>query len=277
MPERDSIRSPLSRPVRGVLTPEDGAYPVAGTHDGIVNLSAQDEAGHYLISVISDPIHWTELAVLVRPEHSWWGQHRSAGDRVAIGELGAISAPPPGNVAAGGRIPEAVVEEAQEALLRNHRDTGFVALLSPKSPRNDPFVRRAAGLLQTAPDGTVSSILPLIGLGIGFTPAGDDFVSGVLLAQTLLSGTPPSETDRTAVRGRLHATTAGGSSLLRVAVAGFPPGYQVRMVESLREGNIEQTMEIALRHGHSSGLDALAGLLWRLKNSAYIRFRYAGI
>ncbi|MFW5695168.1 MAG: DUF2877 domain-containing protein [Alkalispirochaeta sp.] len=239
---------------------------MASIHRGIVNLSARDEAGHYFISVISDPIHWTELAILVSPDHPWWGQHRSAGDRVAVSELGALPAPPPqpGSVAAGGQIPAPVVEAAREALLREFRATGFVALLSPEAPRDDPFVRRAAGLLEHAPDRTVSSISSLIGLGIGFTPAGDDFVSGVLLAQTLLTGAPPSERDRSAIFSRLSGTTAGGSSLLRVAAAGVPPAYQLALVDTLRTGAVAHTIDAARHHGHSSGLDALSGLLWRL-------------
>ena len=250
------------------MVPLQGTYLVAGIHDGIVNLSARDEAGHYLISVISDPIHWTELALLVHPDHSWWGQHRSAGDPVALDAFGALPAPPPRTVLSGGPapIPAAAVRKVREALIRDHRDAGFVALLAVEPPRDDPFVRRAAGLLENAPDGTVSSIIPLIGLGIGFTPAGDDFLSGVLVAQMLLTGALPSEDDRTAITARLHATTAGGSSLLRVTAAGFPPAYQLSMVEALRQGQVPEVVRQAQRHGHSSGFDALAGLIWKLGN-----------
>ena len=266
MSVKPSATLPGSRSRRGVLAPSCGTYSVAGVHEGIVNLSAHDEAGHYLVSVISDPVHWTELAILVRPDHPWWGPHRSAGDLVVLDELGALPAPAPQPVLGGERapIPAAVVEAARDALLRDYRANGFVALLDPEAPRDDPFVRRAAGLLQNAPGRTVSSIISLIGLGIGFTPAGDDFISGVLLAQTLLTGAPPSESDRSAIFSRLSGTTAGGSSLLLVAAAGFPPAYQLALVDTLREGAVAQAIDTARRHGHSSGLDALSGLLWRL-------------
>jgi hypothetical protein len=126
-------------------------------------------------------------------------------------------------------------------------------------------VQRAAKLLREAPDVSVSSVSILIGLGIGFTPAGDDFVSGVILGQTMRGGMLPSAADRAAVRNRLRSTTAGGASLLRVALYGAPPAYQMEMVDALATGRVAAALAIARGHGHSSGLDALSGLLWRLR------------
>ncbi|MFO8044048.1 MAG: DUF2877 domain-containing protein [Alkalispirochaeta sp.] len=252
-------------PLRGALVPAGGTFPVAGLHRGITNLRAHDSAGTYLISVVSDPVHWTELAILVGPDHPWWGHNRSAGDRVMLGEVESSPAPPPARSYDQPGISPAVIQETEELLLRDFRDTGFVPLLSPEPPRNDAFVRRAAGLLQEAPDRTVSSVSVLIGLGIGFTPAGDDFLSGVILAEQILTRGALTAPERAAVYARLPATTAGGSSLLRVAAAGYPPAYQLRLVAALRAGEVAQAIDEARRHGHSSGLDALSGFVWKMR------------
>lgn len=251
-------------PLRGALVPTNGTFAIVGVHQGIVNLSAADEFGDYLISIISDPVHWTELAILVRPDDSWWARHRSVGDQVSLGKFECTPAPRPRTGLDAPEIPAAVVQETADTVLHQFRATGFVALLASEPPREDPFVRRAAELLREAPDRSVSSVSALIGLGIGFTPAGDDFVSGVILGQTMLEGALPSESDRAAVKARLRGTTAGGSSVLRVASGGFPPAYQMEIVDALAADRIPAAIGTAREHGHSSGLDALSGLLWRL-------------
>lgn len=238
---------------------------MAGVHPGIINLRAEDSAGTYLISVVSDPVHWTELAILVGSDHPWWGHNRSSGDWVTLGDLESSPAPAPPRAHEQPGIPPAVIHETQEVLLRDFGDTGFVPLLSPEPPRNDPFVRGAAGLLAKAPDKTVSSVSVLIGLGIGFTPAGDDFLSGVILAEQILTREPLTAPHRAAVHARLQATTAGGSSLLRVATAGYPPAYQLLLVQALRAGEVAQAIDHARHHGHSSGLDALSGIVWKMR------------
>ena len=258
-----SLLSPS--PLRGALVPAGDTFPVASVHRGITNLRAEDSAGPYLISVVSDPVHWTELAILVGPDHSWWGHNRSVGERVTIGELASRPAAAPRSAYDQPSIPPAMIHETREALLRDFGDTGFVPLLSPEPPRNDPFVRRAAGLLRDARDRTVSSVSVLIGLGIGFTPAGDDFLSGVILAEQILTSEPLSAPHRAAVYARLPATSAGGSSLLRVATAGYPPAYQLQLVQALRGGAVTQAIKDARRHGHSSGLDALSGIVWKMR------------
>ena len=171
-------------------------------------------------------------------------------------------------------------------LLERYHDRGFVALLSEERGADDarrtvgggasragggPFVRRAATLLRE------QGAAALVGLGPGLTPAGDDFLSGMVLAEDLgaaihrQDGAGPEPVTATPLRrpldrGRIGAalrrTTPAGASLLRLALAGYPPTYQILMVEALAAGHDDHAIAIATAHGHSSGLDALAGFLY---------------
>lgn len=122
-----------------------------------------------------------------------------------------------------------------------------------------PFVRRAATLLRE------QGAAALVGLGPGLTPAGDDFLSGMLLARDMADRTDAGSAtplDRTAINAALRRTVPAGASLLRLALAGYPPVYQTSIVDALAAGDVETAVAHALAHGHSSGLDALAGFLF---------------
>jgi hypothetical protein len=127
-----------------------------------------------------------------------------------------------------------------------------------------------------------------VGLGIGFTPSGDDFISGALLTDIFLrtavaggtsseghasvpngatetagaTGTEAPHLNTGAIRRSLRKTTSGGATLLRLALAGKPPGYQLQILAALIQGDVNRIIAIAHSHGHSSGLDALTGIIW---------------
>lgn len=165
------------------------------------------------------------------------------------------------------------------ALLCDYPDTGFVALLSAGGEAGrvrptvtgdgsevaatlggrSPFVRRAAVLLESGDSSA------LLGLGPGLTPAGDDFLSGMMLAEDIATRPErdrPASLNRAALGTGLRRTTSAGASLLRLALAAHPPAYQISMVEALAAGRENQAIAIAAAHGHSSGLDALSGFLF---------------
>ncbi len=122
--------------------------------------------------------------------------------------------------------------------------------------------------------GPPAGIPALVGLGPGFTPSGDDFAAGVLLARTL-TGTGIDPAEREAIRSRLPGTAPGGRSLLLGAVDGRFPDYLVRFSmmlkqacaadpEAGRAAVVADAVRAAVAHGETSGSDSLAGLLYAL-------------
>jgi hypothetical protein len=262
-------------PYRGVLVPGEGSFPIASRHDRVINLLAEDSRGKYFVSLITDPEDWTELAVLLREDRWKAVLARPVGDRVAVADFGARVTPGRDDcstvLTAAPSTPTpptpAVVAACRSALLRHHGTQGFVPLLSER-PGGDPFLKRAASVVTEVGrwvPGATPGLAGLIGLGPGFTPAGDDFLSGVLLGEVLLSGRPPGISTLAAIEKRLAATTPGGAALLRLALAGVPPRYQGRIVAALGTEDVDGAITIAARHGHSSGFDFLAGLIWALE------------
>jgi hypothetical protein len=133
----------------------------------------------------------------------------------------------------------------------------------------------------------------LVGFGPGTTPAGDDWLAGYLAALDALAlnaSAGNAETDGRGVAGctagerarrlrkalaqRLGRTTAAGKALLLGAIAGVMPAYlaqlsrAVLVMESryadglgLQGERIVVCATKALRHGATSGEDALAGFV----------------
>lgn len=177
-----------------------------------------------------------------------------------------------------------IAASCREELQRHYPATGFVPLLElgSRSARDNPFVVRAEALLREEDPAA------LVGLGAGLTPSGDDFLSGMLLAEDVAAAAAPGHPlvrgkddpsarsgasqpqptrkaprlQRESIERSLHRTTPAGATLLRLALAGYPPAYQLAMIDTLAAGEIDRTIAIASRHGHSSGLDALAGFLF---------------
>lgn len=117
---------------------------------------------------------------------------------------------------------------------------------------------------QTAPSPAATR---LIGLGHGLTPAGDDYLSGLLLA--LRFARHPAA-DRLADWALATAATATGAisiAHLRQAAAGQAGAALHAALTALNRGGagLEAALADLDRVGHSSGRDALAGLLHGLR------------
>jgi len=164
-------------------------------------------------------------------------------------------------------------------------DGGFLPLLFHSlvalQTSDDPFVRRAATVLDAiiTANPSVIDLSPLVGLGIGFTPSGDDFISGALLTVRLLGKrggssvpasvpTGPAPVDTAQLWNTLGKTTSGGATLLRLALNDTPPAYQLRILDAIAANRPEEVVAIARSHGHSSGLDALTGTIWMARHLA---------
>ena len=264
----------------GTLVPSEFSATVAGRHEGIVNLLLSDHAGPYLVSLLRDSRHWTELGVLLGADQWHRLSTLTAGAVVMRDPDGKIQLPHSRTVLSsfhrhrsvprrGADLPRpdrATLKRCRTALLERYSDIGFVSLLARgKAPNDgDAFVRRARTRLAAAPDAGPKSLSAIIGLGPGMTPAGDDFISGVLLAQSIIHRAGLSERDGKTVLGALNRTTPAGASLLRLATADLPPAYQCAIVEALAVGDCDAAVDRAREHGASSGLDALSGLLWAM-------------
>ncbi len=158
-----------------------------------------------------------------------------------------------------------VLRTAEAALLRHGRRGGLIGLAAGTAG-SGPFADSARAALR---DGRPEA---LVGLGPGLTPAGDDFLTGVLLAES--SGDLPSPLVSRASRAKIEAvasgTTPGGRTLLWQALQGRFPAYLLRFLQALAGPTtaVEPAVRSACAHGETSGTDALSGFLWALRISA---------
>ncbi|HOX23047.1 MAG TPA: DUF2877 domain-containing protein, partial [Elusimicrobiales bacterium] len=105
----------------------------------------------------------------------------------------------------------------------------------------------------------------LNGLGFGFTPSGDDFICGLLLASHFLP--------RGAWREEVFAAVGSSNPVSRAA---FESAYRGRACEAVKKlitdlaaGNVpDNSLKAALGLGSTSGADFLAGFLFVLKEMA---------
>jgi hypothetical protein len=109
---------------------------------------------------------------------------------------------------------------------------------------------------------------PLAGLGPGLTPAGDDYLLGVMAALWLVG---KGELTQEIARAASPRTTLLSGAFLRAAGSGsFAEGWR-RLVEALLQGKEQATAEACeklSRWGATSGRDALAGFALTLLNVA---------
>ncbi|RKX87288.1 MAG: hypothetical protein DRP58_03120 [Spirochaetes bacterium] len=114
--------------------------------------------------------------------------------------------------------------------------------------------------------GTLVDLSHLVGLGIGFTPSGDDFLAGVMLFEAMY-GT--SIINRTIIKAKLSGTTEGGGTLLQLALRNSFPFYLKQFAESILNGSFYPSEGVTkvIKHGSTSGSDALTGFLWAVEKN----------
>jgi hypothetical protein len=106
----------------------------------------------------------------------------------------------------------------------------------------------------------------LAGLGVGLTPAGDDFLLGVIYGLWLAQGRrKPTQTRRLATLLAEEAagrTTTLSAAWLTAAARGEAGRPWHNLITALREReNVSQAIDHILATGHTSGADALAGFI----------------
>jgi Protein of unknown function (DUF2877) len=148
----------------------------------------------------------------------------------------------------------------------SHR--GFV--LAEVDVPGDPFRRAAAPRIDALRLGLVSgdalaaqtAALGLIGLGVGLTPSGDDFLVG-MLAGLEATQHPLRAAVATAIARAARGTTAFGAALLEHACRGeFSQRlHDVLIAIAAQEPvALRQATDRAMAYGATSGADTLAGL-----------------
>ncbi|MCD6396501.1 MAG: DUF2877 domain-containing protein, partial [Spirochaetaceae bacterium] len=145
-------------------------------------------------------------------------------------------------------------------------DEGLSPVLTNKE--GNIYSNAAKKIIDTAPgsadvsrEALLIDLSKLVGLGIGFTPSGDDFLAGIMLYETM-SGV--CLINRDSVRTRIQGTTEGGRTLLSLALRNSFPFYLKQFAEKISIYNFPSQVVVqqALSHGSTSGSDSLAGFLW---------------
>ncbi len=120
------------------------------------------------------------------------------------------------------------------------------------------------------PDAACAAAERLIGLGSGLTPSGDDFLVGYLagLWSTSDDVSPRCEFVSalgTGVSDRLDRTNDISRAFLLHAVHGRASGLLIALVQVIGDGEgievVSEAAQAAVRLGHTSGADGVAGLL----------------
>jgi hypothetical protein len=171
-----------------------------------------------------------------------------------------------------------------QALLSAGKSEGFVGILRSEEKTNR-FVKKYCSILESIRVSNLENnekilmgLSPLVGLGIGLTPSGDDFLSGVFLGERILSllliSNPkkveeetgkrcPLRVEKNEILASLAKTTFAGRTLLLQALRGQFPAFILKLVNRMaRSSGFDEMMESvseAGRHGETSGIDVAVG------------------
>jgi hypothetical protein len=104
----------------------------------------------------------------------------------------------------------------------------------------------------------------LAGLGGGLTPAGDDFLCGAMVWAWVAHPRPGSFCHAIAVAAAPRTTTLSAAFLWAAAQGAYSAAWHALLDALARRDDamVNRAGQELLRHGASSGADALAGLLW---------------
>ena len=151
---------------------------------------------------------------------------------------------------------------------------GFAAMLAGRAP-DFPLDRAAPRVHQLARafhadgiDAVYGAALPLLGLGPGLTPSGDDVVGAALFARQAIAGSPAEATAWNDLALRLVDAAGKRSHAIGAALFGdlamgesFAPLHELAAALAAA-GNHERAIDAAralVAIGHSSGWEMLAG------------------
>ncbi len=295
----------------GRFVPTTGRALLQSVHRDVINLEQQDELGAFFVSLVRRKWDFTELGVLL--SHRVWEEVHDTLPPVDTEMVYTFVLQKNSELLTTSEIKFPVAENysLENQLITPKELAGHVAtrfcipaqyhnrgllsvaeIIQPSGGQSlaDPFIRRTEEVLKRIYETHADQLdlSPLVGLGIGFTPAGDDFIAGAYLMERLLTnlvlpdskrytekthragphenGTPTrfKPIDSVALWNHLGKTTTGGATLLRLVLNDAPPAYLAAMGYALIHGDGPCAARIAEDHGHTSGFDALAGMIWRV-------------
>jgi hypothetical protein len=213
-----------------------------------------------------------EPAMAFRPDAVGWSLP-SAG--IAIDSSRAVGWSPTLPAAAAFSLTPAVAWSA-DAVRRLAADRapegGLAPMLSDGDEPADPWLARARVLIGTqltaltAGDvaSAVGATVGLIGLGVGLTPSGDDYLVG-LLAGLEASGNPARNVLAAAIATHApgRTTTIGASMLVHATRGAFAERLHDVLVAiaSGRQDALSTLIGRAVAYGATSGTDTLVGML----------------
>lgn len=103
----------------------------------------------------------------------------------------------------------------------------------------------------------------LAGLGNGLTPAGDDFLLGIMLFVWLSTDSATTICQPLVYAAKQRTTRLSACLLMQAALGNCSSGWH-SLFESMAADDavFEQSVATLLSYGHTSGGDALAGFIW---------------
>lgn len=153
-------------------------------------------------------------------------------------------------------------------------------LIHPDTDTHSPFLKMAQihihncekYLLAGEWTSAASCICKLIGLGIGLTPCGDDFLCGALAGLTLCNGWehPFSVSLRALLLQHLSDTNQISAAFLQRALE---QQFSTPILSLADFPTHQQIFDKFIQIGHSSGMDTLCGIFFILKNLSSLQLR----
>jgi hypothetical protein len=136
-----------------------------------------------------------------------------------------------------------------------------------------------AGLRASSPQAVLGAATRALGLGVGFTPSGDDYLTGLIGAYWYMApGDRMGEALRAGISPMIHRTSLPSAFMLKAALLGRLPEPLAGLLRALGQG-VEADPVGALTRltgaGATSGEDTLAGVITYLDARAGVGWAYA--
>jgi hypothetical protein len=166
------------------------------------------------------------------------------------------------------------------------RRDGLLGLIDGKLS-NNPFAQKGLAMCNRmvgSPRSRMAeNLAEFVGLGVGFTPSGDDLICGFLLGQKVCTMSawerkshrresllpPLDEAEKDIIWRSANRTNDGGRTLIWMALQNRFPGFLLDAASGLAKAEetaaIARVVGAAVSRGHTSGTDALVGLLLYLQ------------
>ncbi len=243
-----------------------------GLHDGPLNVRLKSEAGSGLTSdlAIETDQRWTVSSYRLR---------RHDGLEIELGHAQIWQPDRPHGATDPSQLRDGLNNLLARLEERDHENGGLIRLVLPNLPPRTATERAAkphiealmndlpCWLLDDAPPDQ-SPAIQLLGLGPGLTPSGDDLLAGILIAWHQIGARRASRCfSKCLLEACATRTTPISLAHLTAAAKGYgaaPLHCLLNAVIANRQAELEEALDAAAKIGHSSGLDAIVGMVLAL-------------